>query len=63
VRRTPCDAVVVATPVDLGRVITLAKPSVRVRYEVVERGELTLADILGEFIAERFGAAVLSGGA
>jgi predicted GTPase len=62
VRRTPCDAVVVATPVDLGRVIALARPAVRVRYEVVERGELTLANVLGEFVAERFGAAVLSGG-
>jgi len=62
VRRTPCDAVVVATPVDLGRVITLAKPAVRVRYEVVERGALTLSGVLGEFIAEHFGAAVHSGG-
>lgn len=50
IRRTPCDFVVVATPVDLGRVIALDKPSLRVRYEVEERGELRLEDVLREFV-------------
>jgi len=50
IRRTPCDFVVVATPVDLGRVITLDKPSLRVRYEVEERGALRLDDVLREFV-------------
>jgi predicted GTPase len=50
IRRTPCDFVVVATPVDLGRVITIDKPSLRVRYEVQERGEFRLEDALREFI-------------
>lgn len=51
IRRTPCDAVVVATPVDLAKVIQISKPVVRVRYEVVERGDLTLADVLRQFVA------------
>jgi predicted GTPase len=50
IRRTPCDFVVVATPVDLGRVIALDKPALRVRYEVEERGALRLEDVLREFV-------------
>ena len=39
---TPCDVVVVGTPIDLTRVVRLAKPAVRVRYELEEvvRGRL-----------------------
>ncbi|MBI1737779.1 MAG: GTPase, partial [Acidobacteria bacterium] len=50
IRRTPCDFVVVATPVDLGRVIAIDKPSLRVRYEVEELGALRLEDVLREFV-------------
>ena len=50
IRQTPCDCVVVATPVDLGRVIQIDKPCLRVRYEVEERGELRLEDALREFV-------------
>jgi predicted GTPase len=45
-RRTPCDVVVVATPIDLGRIIRIDKPSVRVRYELVEMGGRMLADAI-----------------
>jgi len=48
---TPCDLVLVATPIDLGRLIEVNKPVVRVRYELQEIGQPTLKDIL----AERFG--------
>ena len=34
IRRTPCDVVVVGTPIDLRRVLTIDKPAVRVRYEL-----------------------------
>ena len=50
IRHAPCDVVVVATPVDLGRIIQIAKPSVRVRYEVVERSDFTLSDALRSFV-------------
>src|SRR5206468_1555897 len=36
ISRTPADLVLVATPIDLSRVIHLDKPSVRVSYEVEE---------------------------
>ena len=37
IRRTPCDVVVIGTPIDLTRVLRLDKPSVRVRYDLRER--------------------------
>lgn len=42
----PCDLVVVATPINLGSLITLNKPAVRVRYELQEIGSPTLADAM-----------------
>jgi predicted GTPase len=53
IRRTPCDLVMVATPVDLGRVIEISKPSVRVRYEIVERSDTTINDVLREFVTHK----------
>lgn len=50
IRRTPCDVVVVATPIDLARVMEIPTLAVRVRYEIAERSELTLADVLREFV-------------
>jgi len=43
---TPCDLVLVATPIDLSRVVQIDKPHQRVRYELQEIGRPTLADIL-----------------
>jgi predicted GTPase len=43
---TPCDLVIIATPVDLRRLIRIDKPSVRVRYELEERTEPDLEAIL-----------------
>ena len=51
IQRTPCDAIVVATPIRLHRLLDLGKPAVSVRYEVEERTELTLAKVLEEFAA------------
>jgi predicted GTPase len=48
----PCDAVLVASPVDLGRLIQLDKPAVRVRYEVEELGEPRLSTVLQGFMAQ-----------
>ena len=49
IKRVPCDIVVVATPIDLARTITLDKPSVRVRYEVEELGPPAIPTMLEEF--------------
>ena len=47
----PCDTVVVASPVDLSRLLHFDKPSVRVRYEVEELGEPKLSTVLQDFFA------------
>jgi predicted GTPase len=43
---TPCDLVIVATPIDLRRLIKINRPSQRVRYELQEIGRPTLQDVL-----------------
>jgi predicted GTPase len=43
IRRVDCDSVVVATPIDLARIVRIEKPAVRVRYELAEVGEPALA--------------------
>lgn len=48
IRNTPCDLVVVATPIDLSRIIKIKQPVRRVRYELQELGSPTVADILKE---------------
>jgi predicted GTPase len=52
IRRTPCDFVLVATPIDLRRVIRINQPSLRVTYEIAERGPITLAEVVHEFLAQ-----------
>ncbi|MCL6581722.1 MAG: GTPase, partial [Firmicutes bacterium] len=44
--RTPCDVVVIGTPIDLRRVLKLEKPAVRVTYDLQEIGRPTLEDVL-----------------
>ncbi len=46
VRATPCDLVIVATPIDLRHLIAFDKPALRVRYELQEIGKPDLEDIL-----------------
>lgn len=46
VRRVDCDAIVIGTPIDLGRLITFDVPTTRVHYDLQEIGHPTLADLL-----------------
>jgi predicted GTPase len=46
IARTPADLVLVATPIDLRRVIQIARPAQRVGYELQEIGRPDLADAL-----------------
>jgi predicted GTPase len=46
IRAVDCDAVLVATPIDLRRVVEIRQPTVRVRYELEETGALRLRDVL-----------------
>ena len=52
IRRTPCDLVLIATPIDLARVIKLDKPNLRVTYEVEELTKPGLAELLAKFTRE-----------
>jgi predicted GTPase len=52
IRRTPCDLVLIATPIDLSRVIKLDKPNLRVTYEVQELNKPGLAEKLAQFARE-----------
>jgi len=49
IRRTPCDLVLIATPIDLARVIKLDRPNLRVTYEVEELTKPGLAELLVKF--------------
>ena len=48
--RTPCDVVVIGTPIDLRRVMTINKPTVRVKYELQVLGPVSLEQVLEEFL-------------
>jgi predicted GTPase len=52
IRHTPCDLVLIATPIDLARVIKLDKPNLRVTYEVEELTKPGLAELLANFAHE-----------
>lgn len=46
IARTECDLVLLATPIDLTRLIRIDKPSLRVRYRYEDHGEPTLGEVL-----------------
>ena len=48
INNTPCDLVIVATPIDLCRVLDIKRPYQRVRYELQVIGRPTLEEVLGE---------------
>jgi len=51
IRRTPADIVLIATPIDLRRLIMIDRLALRVRYELQEIGEPTLRQVLENFVA------------
>jgi predicted GTPase len=50
INRTPCDVVVIATPVDLGHILNIKHPTVRVGYEIEERGPHGVTELIAEFV-------------
>ena len=50
IENTPCDAVVIATPIDLSRIVKINKPTVKVGYDLQEIGTPNLSGILDEFV-------------
>jgi predicted GTPase len=58
INRVPCDLVLVATPIDLGHLVKLNKPSLRVTYEVEDVTHPGLTEILSEFTRHKAGVEV-----
>ena len=50
INKVNCDSVIIATPIDLRRLIKIDKPTVRVTYELKEIGHPNLTDIITAFI-------------
>jgi len=50
INNTECDAVVIGTPIDLGRIIKIDKPSTRVYYNLQEIGRPDLTEVLEDFV-------------
>jgi predicted GTPase len=50
INSTPCEVVVIGTPIDLNRIVRINKPTVRVTYELEEIGKPNLEDVLNDFI-------------
>lgn len=62
IRRTPCEAIVIATPVDLRRIVELPRPATRVRYELQEIGHPTLEEVLGKLLYSKSSGAFWTNG-
>ena len=50
INNTDCDAVVIATPIDLNRLVKIDKPNTRVYYDLQEIGQPDLTEIIGGFL-------------
>jgi len=47
---TPCDSILIATPIDLARLTPLPKPHCRARYDLEEISHPDLADVVSRFL-------------
>lgn len=50
INNTPCDLVLIGTPIDLKRAIKVNKPTVRVKYHLEVLGSARLEEILDDFL-------------
>jgi predicted GTPase len=50
VNRVPCDSVIIATPIDLRRLIKINKPTARVTYELQEIGHPNLSELIKKYL-------------
>jgi predicted GTPase len=50
INNTSCDSVIIATPIDLSRIIKIDKPSTRVYYDLQEIGFPNLSQVIDEFV-------------
>jgi predicted GTPase len=50
INATPCETIIIATPIDLAHLIPLSRPHCRVRYELEEISHPDLADVITTFV-------------
>ena len=48
INKVDCEAVIIGTPIDLGRILNINKPSTRVKYDLQEIGANTVETVLKE---------------
>jgi predicted GTPase len=53
INAVPCDLVLIATPIDLGRILTIDKPTTRVTYELAEHDKSVLPLAISKAVAAR----------
>jgi predicted GTPase len=53
IQRTPCDLVLVATPIDLSRLIRISQPVLRVSYRIEDWGKPTLEEVIEDFLQRK----------
>jgi predicted GTPase len=53
IAKVECDTVLIATPIDLRRVIKIEKPCVKVGYELQEIGKPDLRGVMEEFCVSK----------
>ncbi|HCO48638.1 MAG TPA: GTPase, partial [Spirochaetaceae bacterium] len=49
IEATDCDSVLIATPIDLTRIVKIRKPTVKVGYDLQEIGKPDLKEVLDSF--------------
>jgi predicted GTPase len=55
IAKSDCDAVIIATPIDLQRVIKIEKPCAKVGYNLQEIGHPGMEDVMADFIRKAKG--------
>jgi predicted GTPase len=50
INNTDCDSVIIATPIDLNRIIKIRKPNTRVYYDLQEIGDPKLSQVIDGFV-------------
>ncbi len=53
INNADCDLVLIATPIDLHKLIKINKPAMQVTYELEDMGDVALSSIVKDFLAER----------
>ncbi len=49
INKVDCDTVIIATPIDLNRIVKIKKPTVKVEYDLQEIGHPDLTEVLNDF--------------